>query len=145
MNLEIPDGANVHIFIGNAPPLALTDQRTALPVRSRGRRILGATIKFGIIGGLLVIGSFWFGEHSGQAANEDAGVGAPPPVTQAFPSAPAAAAGGPTADAAPPSADAGQVPPNFTAQLQQQPTIQPPPGQNSGSANGGQNPFGLGN
>ena len=39
MNLEIPEGANVHIFIGHAPPLALTDQRTGLPVRSRGRRI----------------------------------------------------------------------------------------------------------
>ena len=65
MNLQIPEGANVHIIIGNAPPLALTDQRTELPARSGGRRLAGATFKVALLG-LLVIGSFWVGEQRGQ-------------------------------------------------------------------------------
>ena len=85
MNLQIPEGANVHIVIGNAPPLALTDQRAELPpARSGGRRFAGATFKVALVG-LLVIGSFWVGEQRGQAAIDDAGIAAPPPVEQAFP------------------------------------------------------------
>ena len=160
MNLQIPEGANVHIIIGNAPPLALTDQRTELPARSGGRRFAGATFKVALVG-LLVIGSFWVGEQRGQAAIDDAGIGAPPPVEQAFPlqtppgqaqpgqvppgQVPPGQAGPPQAAAAAPGqapqsgVPAAGVPPNFAAQLQQPPTIQPAPG----SASGNKNPFGL--
>ena len=152
MNLQIPEGANVHIIIGNAPPLALTDQRADLPARSPARRFAGATFKVVVVG-MLVIGSFWVGEQRGQAAIDDAGIAAPPPVEQAFPlqappgQAPPGQAGPPQAAAA--AAAPGQapqggvpaagVPPNFAAQLQQPPTIQPAPG----SASGNKNPFGL--
>ena len=161
MNLQIPEGANVHIIIGNAPPLALTDQRTELPARSGGRRFAGATFKVALVG-LLVIGSFWVGEQRGQAAIDDAGIAAPPPVEQAFPlqappgqaqpgQVPPGQAGPPQAAAAaapdqapqggvpPAGVPAAGVPPNFAAQLQQPPTIQPAPG----SASGNKNPFGL--
>jgi hypothetical protein len=145
MNLQIPEGANVHIIIGNAPPLALTDQRTELPARSGGRRLAGATFKVALVG-LLVIGSFWVGEQRGQAADNYAGIAAPPPVEQAFPlQTPPGQAGPPQAAAAAPGqapqggVPAAGVPPNFAAQLQQPPTIQPAPG----SASGNKNPFGL--
>jgi hypothetical protein len=150
MNLQIPEGANVHIIIGNAPPLALTDQRTELPARSGGRRFAGATFKVALVG-LLVIGSFWVGEQRGQAADNYAGIAAPPPVEQAFPlqappgQTPPGQAGPPQAAAAAPGqapqggVPAAGVPPNFAAQLQQPPTIQPAPG----SASGNKNPFGL--
>jgi len=147
MNFDIPEGANVHIFIGKSLPLALTDQRAEFPQRSRGRGILGGTLKLAVIG-VLVIGGFWIGEQRGQAASDAAGFAAPPPVEQAFPSQAAAAA----PPLAPPSSASGQVPPgqvppSFAAQLQQPPTIQPPPGQNTGTAagNGPQSAFGLQN
>jgi hypothetical protein len=35
------------------------------------------------------------------------------------------------------------MPPSFQATLQQQPTIQPPPGQNTSAPNGNKNPFDL--
>ena len=65
MNFDIPEGANVHIFIGNSLPLALTDQRAELPQRTRGRGILGGTLKVAVIG-VLVIGGFWVGEQRGK-------------------------------------------------------------------------------
>jgi hypothetical protein len=147
MNFDIPDGANVHIFIGNSLPLALTDQRAELPRRSRRGGILSGMLKVAVIG-VLVIGGFWVGEQRGQAASDAAGFTAPPPVEQAFPSQAAAA---PPPLAPPPSVSGqvppGQVPPSFAAQLQQPPTIQPPPGQNTGTAagNGPQSAFGLQN
>jgi len=152
MNFDIPEGANVHIFIGNSLPLALTDQRAELPQRSRRGGILGGTLKVAVIG-VLVIGGFWVGEQRGQAASDAAGFTAPPPVEQAFPSQAAAA----PPPLAPPPSVSGQVPPDgvspdrvppsFAAQLQQPPTIQPPPGQNTGpaAANGPQSAFGLQN
>jgi hypothetical protein len=142
MNFEIPEGANVHIIIGRAPPLALTDQRVEPPLRPRGRGIIGPALKFASIA-VLVIGAFWVGEQRVQAAGADTGFAAPPPVNQAFPSAappPSQAAAEPPSPTTP-----DQVPPDFQAQLQQPPNIQPPPGQNSGSANGNQNAFGLSN
>jgi hypothetical protein len=147
MNLDIPEGANVHIFIGKSLPVAVTDLRAELPQRSRRGGILGGTLKVAVIG-VLVIGGFWVGEQRGQAASSEAGFTAPPPVEQAFPSQAAAA---PTPLAPTPSASGqvppGQVPPSFAAQLQQPPTIQPPPGQNTGApaGNGPQSAFGLQN
>ncbi len=150
MNFDIPEGANVHIFIGNSLPLALTDQRAELPQRSRRGGILGSTLKVAVIG-VLVIGGFWVGEQRGQAVSSDAGFTSPPPVEQAFPSQAAAA---PPPLAPPPSASGqvppdgvlpDRVPPSFAAQLQQPPTIQPPPGHNGAPPNGNPSPFGLQN
>ena len=124
MNLEIPEGANIQIIIGRAPPFALTDQRAETPVRTRDRHIIGTTLKFAGIT-LLVFSAFWVGEQRAQPA-------------QAFPNqAPVPG----QAEAQTPGA--GQVPPDFQAQLQQPPSIQPAPGQNTGSGGGNSNPFGL--
>jgi hypothetical protein len=141
MNLEIPEGANVHIFIGKGPTLALTDQRSEVPERRRGGGLLGRTLKVGLVG-VLMIGGFWVGEQRNQTATADTGFVAPPPVSQAFPSLPAVPS---QASAQPPAPPAGQVPPSFQAQLQQPPSIQPPPGQTAGSGNNGENAFGLTN
>jgi hypothetical protein len=126
MNFEIPEGANIQIIIGRVPPLALTDQRTEAPVRTRDRSVIGTTLKFAGIA-MLVFSAFWVGEQRVQPA-------------QAFPNqAPAPS----QAEAQTPGAGAGQVPPDFQAQLQQPPSIQPAPGQNTGSGGGNNNPFGL--
>lgn len=142
MNFEIPEGANVQIFIGRAPQLALTDQRQDPGSRPRGRGIIGGTLKFTGLA-FLVIGAFWVGEQRVQPAGADTGFAAPPPVNQAFPSEappPSQAAAEPPSPATP-----NQVPPDFQAQLQQPPNIQPPPGQNPSAGNGNQNAFGLSN
>jgi hypothetical protein len=141
MNLEIPEGANVHIFIGKAPPLALTDQRAEVVERSRGRGLLGRALKVALVG-VLVIGGFWIGEQRSQTATADTGFAAPPPVSDAFPSQAGVAS---QAAGQPPAPDSGQVPSSFQAQLQQPPSVQPPPGQNSGSGNNAANAFGLSN
>ncbi len=139
MNLEIPEGANIQIIIGRAPPLALSDQRGDTPVRTRSRGLLGTTLKFAGIA-VVIFGAFWAGEQRVQPADADVGFAAPPPVNQAF----TGQAPGPSrADAQTPATGAGQVPPGFQAQLQQPPSIQPPPGQNAGSGSGNSNPFGL--
>jgi hypothetical protein len=142
MNFEIPEGANVHIIIGRAPPLVLTDQRAEPPLRPRGRGIIGTTLKFTSIA-VLVIGAFWVGEQRVQAAGADTGFAAPSPVNQAFPSVvpPPSQAEAQRPSVAPPD----QFPPSFQAQLQTPPDIQPPPGQNPAAANGNQNAFGLSN
>jgi hypothetical protein len=132
MNLEIPEGANVQIIIGPALPLALTDQREEAPARMRGRGGIGTTLKFAGIA-VLIFGAFWVGEQRVRPAIAEAGFAAPQPVSQG--------PGPSQADAQAPTAPAGQVPAEFQAQLQQQPSIQPPPGQNAGSGNS--NPFGL--
>jgi hypothetical protein len=139
MNLEIPEGANIQIFVGTAQPLWLADHRDEMPVNKSGRGIAGALLKCVLIGGL-VIGGYVAGQFRYEAANAEAGFPAPPPVSQAFPSE---APGPSQAAAQPPAPDAGQMPPNFQETLQQPPTIQPPPGQNTSAPNGNKNPFGL--
>ena len=139
MNLEIPEGAHIQIFIGNAQPFGLADHRDELPLNRSGGGIAGTLLKCVLIGGL-VVGGYVVGQFRYEAANAEAGFPALPAVSQAFPSE----APGPSQAAAQPLApDAGKVPPNFRATLQQQPSIQPPPGQNTNSASGNKNPFGL--
>lgn len=139
MNLEIPEGANIQIFIGNAHPFGLSDQLDQVPVKKTSGGIASVLLKCVLIGGL-VVGGYVLGQFRNPAANADAGFGPPPPVSQAFPSE---APGPSQAAAQPPMPDAGQVPPSFQATLQQQPTIQPPPGQSTSAPNGNKNPFGL--
>ena len=140
MNLQIPEGANIYITIGNPSPLALTDQRADLPVQKGARGFFFTAVKVTVVF-LFVIGSFWVGEQRGQAANADPGIPAVPPVQQAFPSQTAAPLS--PSPVQPPAA--GQVPPSFAQQLQQPPTIQPAPGQTPASGNSGPNAFGLHN
>jgi hypothetical protein len=139
MNLEIPEGAHIQIFIGNAQPFGLADHQDAVPVNKSGRGIAGVLLKSVVIGAL-VAGGYVFGQFRNQSANAEAGFPAPPPVSQAFPSE----APGPSQAAAQPlAADAGQMPANFQATLQQPPNVQPAPGQNTSAPNGNKNPFGL--
>jgi hypothetical protein len=142
MNFQIPEGANVQIIIGGAAPLALTDQRAQPPeetTRKRGRSVLFTVVKLAGVA-VFVIGGFWLGEQRVQAASEDGGFAAPPAVQQAFPTGPLAPSPPVTPGNAPQT-----LPSGFQAQLQQAPSIQPPPGQVSGSPAGaaGQNAFGL--
>ena len=124
MNLEIPEGANIQIMIWRAPPLALTDQRAEAPVRTRDRGVIGTTLTFAGIA-MLVFSAFWVGEQRIQP--EQAFQNQAPVPGQAAAQTPGA----------------GQVPPDFQAQLQHPPSIQPAPGQNTGSGGGNSNPFGL--
>jgi hypothetical protein len=140
MNLQLPEGANVQIFIGNSSPPTISDQLEEVTARSRGRGLNGATLKITTVFAL-VVGGFWAGEQRGQAAVGDTGLSAPPAVQQTFPTQvlPSQAAD------TPPQSGPPQIPPAFQAQLNQQPSIQPPPGKISDPAGGAQNPFGLNN
>ena len=113
MQLEIPDGAHVHIVIGKASPLALPDETV-------GRRatVMRPMIK-GAVLAVLVCGAFVAGRQFGMVRT----------ITPAVAAAPAA------------SADrraAGGLPPEFAQQLQQPPVVTPPP-----APPPGRNPFGL--
>ena len=146
MSFEVPEGASVQIIVGRPPLLALPDEtgRPAQPVRQGG---FGRTVLTGLVALALLAGGYVIGQHStgpngaGGTVTAQAAIPAPPPVRQAFPdhalaAAPAAAPGAPAS---------AQVPPAFTQELYQPPTVVPPPGQASGSAPSARNPFGLEN
>ncbi len=142
MSFEIPEGANVQVIVGNAPVLALPDETIGTDQRRAFRRSGGATLK--LLMALLLVGSGvllgWVaGGHHGEAtaALPSAGLSSPPPVAQAFPAHPPAAA-------APARSSSAQVPPAFTQQLQQAPTLVPAPGQPPAGAPQ-RNAFGLEN
>jgi hypothetical protein len=125
MNLEIPDGAQVQVIIGKAPLLALPDGTEAeRPKSSPGRPILMAAIAVLLLAGAFTAGRLVAarGAYTGVAsATEAVPDPPPPPVRQAFPEH--ALTGPPAGN------DAGQVPEAFQRELQQQPTVVPPPGQ----------------
>jgi hypothetical protein len=134
MELVIPDGAQVHITIGNAPPLALPNETAAQPatLKSGGRFLKG------VIAGVLILGAFQAGRvmsHRGdpippaQASVEER----TPPVL-------------PRAAAAADQPAAAEIPPAFRDKLAQPPQVAPPPGQAMVAAPGTptpSNPFGL--
>jgi hypothetical protein len=134
MELVIPDGAHVHITIGNAPLLALPIETTLHPVamKSAGRFLKG------IVAGVLILGAFQAGRvmsHRGdpippaQASVEER----TPPVL-------------PRAAVAPDQPAAAEIPPAFRDTLAQTPQVAPPPGQAVGLAPSNPtsaNPFGL--
>jgi hypothetical protein len=113
MRLEIPEGANVQILIGQTPALALPDE-----TRSRHPAVgVGGLMVKGVLGGVVVVTVATLGLHMMLTGTQ-------------------AAAGGET-----PARRADQVPPAFQRQIEQQPTVTPPPGQQPP----GKNPFGLEN
>ena len=127
MSFEIPEGANVQIIVSNAPVLALPDETSRADQRAAFRRSGGAALKLLmallLVGGGVLLG--WVaGAHHAEAtaALPSAGLPSPPPVAQAFPVHPPAVA---QAAPSPPA----QVPPAFTQQLRQAPTVVPAPGQ----------------
>jgi hypothetical protein len=135
MELVIPDGAQVHITVGQPPLLALPQDPRAvasLPERS-SRRIVK-----GLLAGVLLIGAFQAGRflpHHVETASA-----AQPPTSPAKPSVTGSSA-------------AGEIPPAFRAQIAQPPHVVPPPGAAPAAATGGStapaaapapaNPFGL--
>ena len=166
MQFEIPEDAHVHIVIGKptswdfnpltfsagkacagldrgaaGAPLAIPgDAPTVRPAPRFGRLLLkGGT------GVMLLAGSFAVGQHfaSPSRAPELAWTAAtlPRPALSgeqhAFPDHPQPREA--------PAQTAGEVTANFQRQLQQPPTVIPPPGQTGVSGTPGKNPFGLEN
>ena len=134
MLLEIPEGANVQIIVGNAAPLALADEsRQTGTLRTGGRPVLK-----GLVVAIVLVGTFAVGQHFGgraagtQTAAAAASIPRPAPTGEqhAFPDPPLPI---------PPRQQAsGGVPTEFQNELRQPPTVTPPPGVASTK-----NPFGL--
>jgi hypothetical protein len=145
MQIEVPDGAYVHVSIGHAPMPLLPAPLLAAPAPGgvapfKRRRLLTS------MAGLLVLfGGYEIGRLTGpRGADLQAAQAAPATLSaataalreqHAFPDRPL-----PRIPA--PATDPGQVPAAFTDQLRVAPTVQPPPGQPP-SGSGGANPFGL--
>ena len=134
MELVIPDGAPVHITIGNAPLLA--QQNETAPQRATLKS--GGRFLKGVVAGVLVLGAFQAGRVMSHRVD-------PIPPAQASvadrtpPVLPRAAA---TAD----QPEAAEIPPAFREKLAQPPQVAPPPGQAAVVAPGTStpaNPFGL--
>jgi hypothetical protein len=134
MELVIPDGAQVHITIGNAPLLALPNETAPQPAAAKS----GGRFLKGVVAGVLILGAF-------QAGRVMSHRGDPVPPAQSSveertpPVLPRAAA----ADDQPATAE---IPPVFRDKLAQPPQVAPPPGQAAVAAPGTPtlaNPFGL--
>jgi len=134
MELVIPDGAQVHITIGNTPLLALPNETAPQPATQKS----GARFLKGIVAGVLVLGAFQAGQvmsHRGDPvppAQASVAERAPPvlPRTAAMADQP----------------EAAEIPPAFRDKLAQPPQVAPPPGQAAVVAPGTPtpaNPFGL--
>ncbi len=142
MQLTIPEGAHIQIIVGgHAPMLALPNDPPAGVVSyTRRRPLLTAALA-----GALLFGAYQFGRHTGPGASATKVAQAEPQaaVPSSLVAEPSAETGSqpPRAAAARPAASPAQIPPAFTQQLQQAPTVVPPPGQPSSP--GGSNPFGL--
>jgi hypothetical protein len=145
MELVIPAGVQVHITIGRTPLLALPDEIARERPPARPSRPL---LK-GVLALVLLFGAFEVGRHvaawpdtTGPTRAAFAMPGQAPalgPEQHAFPDRPlpreAVAAGAP----------AQQIPPEFRQQLEQPPSVIPPPGQTPPGAAPEKNPFGLEN
>ena len=141
MELVIPDGALVHIAIGNPPLLALPSEAPAAPALPPAPRRGHPYLK-GLLALVLLVGAFEAGRRlppSGEGvaparaalATRDA---LPPSADQALlPGRPSSFEPTPPNRAAAPA----QVPPSFAEQLRQPPTILPPPGRSTSGNPGG--------
>jgi hypothetical protein len=134
MELVIPDGAQVHITIGNNPLLALPNETAPQPAALKsGHRFLR-----GLVAGVLILGAF-------QAGRVISHRGDPIPPAQASVEE-RTPTGLPRAVAEPDQAAAAQIPPAFRDKLAQPPQVAPPPGQAAVAAPGDPTPaipFGL--
>ncbi len=156
MQLEIPEDAYVHIVIG-APALvkscAASDPDITGPLLSAHRDVssvrpalrFGRLLLKGRVGAMLLAGSFTAGQHFGsfsrapELAPTAAALPRPAPSTEqhTLPDRPQ--------PRETPAQTAGEVTANFQKQLQQPPTVIPPPGQLGAPVTPGKNPFGLEN
>lgn len=144
MQLMIPEGAQVHIVIGHATPLALPPPAAPPATAPRsGRPLLKGAVVL-----LLVAGAFAGGRH--LAARPD-GLGAAEAALAMPQAAPvggqSASLDAPNAVAAPPalapSTPEPVIPPDLARQLQGPPTVIRPPGSPAAGAPPSANPFGL--
>jgi hypothetical protein len=166
MQFEIPEGARIHIVVGEPTSWDFSPRSCSAGKVCAGldRGAAGALLavpgdaaaarpapRFGRLllkGGLAVImlvGSFAVGQHFGspsrssELARTAAALPRPAPLTEqhAFPDRPQPPGA--------PAPTAGQVTAEFQRQLQQPSTVTPPPGQTLASGTPGKNPFGLEN
>ena len=164
MQFEIPEDAHVHIVIGKPASWAFSPRTCsvgkacagidpgaggALPALSGETGAARVTPRFGRLllkGGLgmmLLAGSFAVGQHFGgpprapELARTAAALPRPAQSVEQH-----TLADRPQPREAPAQA-AGQVPADFQRQLQQPPTVIPPPGQAVAAETPGKNPFGL--
>jgi hypothetical protein len=166
MQFEIPEDAHVHIVIGKPASWAFSPRTCsvgevcaggdpgaagallavpggAAAVRPAPR--FGRLLLKGGLGVMMLAGSFAVGQHFGSSAHapELARTAvalprpAPPAEQHAFPDRPQPREA--------PEQTAGQVTADFQRQLQQAPTVIPPPGQTAAPETPGKNPFGLEN
>ena len=137
MQFEIPEDAHVHIVIGKPATakvcagldpgaagalLAVAGDTPAVRPAPRFGRLL---LKGGL-GVMVLAGSFAAGQHFASS----------PPAPELART---------TAALSRPAQTAGQVPADFRRQLQQAPTVVPPPGQTAVPERPAKNPFGLEN
>ncbi len=134
MELVIPDGAQIHITIANAPLLALPNETAPRPATPKS----GGRFLKGVVAGVLVLGAFQAGRimsHGGDPI--------PPAQASIAEQAPPVL---PRAAAAADQQEAAEIPPAFREKLTQPPQVAPPPGQAAVVAPGTPtpaNPFGL--
>jgi hypothetical protein len=156
MQFEIPEDAHVHILIatpGHAKACAWLDPGAggALPALPGEAGAPRPAPRFGRLplksglGVMLLAGSFAVGQHFGGSprAPELARTAAALP-RPALSAEQHAVPDRPQPREAPGQTD-GQVTANFQRQLQQPPTVIPPPGQTGAPETRGRNPFGLEN
>jgi hypothetical protein len=156
MQFEIPEDAHVHILIatpGRAKACAWLDPGAggALPALSGEAGAPRPAPRFGRLllksglGAMLLAGSFAVGQHFGgsphapELARTAAALPRPALSAEQY-----AVTDRPQPREAPGQTD-GQVTANFQRQLQQPPTVIPPPGQTGAPETRGRNPFGLEN
>jgi hypothetical protein len=166
MQFEIPEGAHVHIIIGKPTSCAFSPRTCAegkacakldpgvggeflaLPgeaTAARPTRRYGRLLLKGSLGLMLLTGTFAIGQHFGSSlhapdlARTAAALPRPAPPAEQH-----TFLEHPQPREAPPQI-AGQVPADFQKQLQQPPTVTPPPGQTDAPGTPGKNPFGLEN
>jgi hypothetical protein len=166
MQFEIPEDAHVHIVIANPASWAFSPRTCsvgkacagldpeaagavlavpgdAAAIRPAPR--FGRLLLKGGLGVMLLIGSFTVGQHFGS----------PSRTVELARTAVALPRAAPTADQRAfldhpqlreaPAQTAGEVTANFQRQLQQPPTVIPPPGLSGAPETRGRNPFGLEN
>jgi hypothetical protein len=156
MQFEIPEDAHVHIVIGK-PGSAKVDAGLdpgaagallAIPGEASAARPVprfGRLLLKGGLGVMLLAGSFAVGQHFGgsphtpELARTAVALPRPAPTADqhAFPDRPQPHES--------PAQTASQLPADFQRQLQQPPTVTPPPGQTILPETPRKNPFGLEN
>jgi hypothetical protein len=156
MQLEIPEGAHVHIVIARAALakacggldsgagaaiLALPGEAGAARTAPRFGRLLLR----GSLGMMLLAGSFAAGQHFGSFPRAPELARTAAALPRLAPTAEQRAIPDPPQPPEAPAQTAGEVTANFQKRFQQPPTVIAPPGQSGVPETRGRNPFGLEN